>query len=53
MFLRGKCNGAKPATDATDDAARKRKAFVVGERSASVEAVPEGMVERAEVRMSG
>ena len=48
MILRGKLNGAKLDTEAMD---AQRKLRVVGERSASGEAVPEGAVERAEVRM--
>ena len=48
MILRGKLNGAKLDTEAMDV---HRKVYVVGERSASREAIPEGVVERAEVRM--
>ncbi len=48
MILRGKFNGAKLGTEAMGFA---RKCGSVGERSASGEAVPEGAVERAEVRM--
>ena len=48
MILRGKLNGAKLGTEAMDGASNR---VVVGERSASGEAVPEGAVERAEVRM--
>jgi hypothetical protein len=48
VILRGKLNGAKLGTEAMD--ARVNR-VVVGERSASGEALPEGGVERAEVRM--
>ena len=48
MILRGKLNGAKLITEAMD---AQLRLCVVGERSASGEAVPEGAVERAEVRM--
>ena len=40
--------GLKPDTEATGSSLR---ATLVGERSAGVEAVPKGAVERAEVRM--
>ena len=46
MILRGKLNGAKRTTEAMD--VRKH---MVGERSVRGEAVPQGAVERAEVRM--
>ncbi len=48
MILRGKLNGAKLGTEAMDV---RSNTHVVGERSASREALPEGGVERAEVRM--
>ena len=48
MILRGKLNGAKLGTEAMDV---RVKAHMVGERSASGEAIPRGVVERAEVRM--
>ena len=48
MILRGKLNGAKLGTEAMDV---RFISHVVGERSASEEAIPEGVVERAEVRM--
>ncbi|GLG01822.1 hypothetical protein Alches_18630 [Alicyclobacillus hesperidum subsp. aegles] len=44
MALRGKCNGAKPDTEAMDG-------DMVGERSTGGEAESEGDVERVEVRM--
>lgn len=44
MALRGKCNGAKPDTEAMDG-------NMVGERSICGEAELEGEVERMEVRM--
>ncbi len=50
MILRGKLNGAKLGTEAMDDS-HLRVGVMVGERSASGEALPEGGVERAEVRM--
>ena len=48
MILRGKLNGAKLGTEAMDVCSN---AHMVGERSASGEALPQGGVERAEVRM--
>ncbi len=48
MILRGKLNGAKLGTEAMDVCSN---AYVVGERSASGEGIPEGVLERAEVRM--
>ncbi len=48
MILRGKLNGAKLDTEAMD---AQRELCVVGERSVSGEALPEGGVERTEVRM--
>jgi hypothetical protein len=48
VILRGKCNGAKLAAEAMDV---PLWGHMVGERSASGEALPEGDVERAEVRM--
>ncbi len=48
MILRGKLNGAKLGTEAMDV---RLRAHVVGERSASREGIPEGVLERAEVRM--
>jgi hypothetical protein len=48
VILRGKFNGAKLVTEAMDV---RVTAHMVGERSASGEALPEGDVERAEVRM--
>ncbi len=48
MILRGKLNGAKSGTEAMDFC---RKTGVVGERSVSGEGIPEGVLERTEVRM--
>jgi hypothetical protein len=48
VTLRRKCIGAKQFTEAVDGF---RKESVVGERSKGVEARPEGLVERLEVRM--
>ncbi len=48
MILRGKFNGAKLDTEAMGLSLMGRS---VGERSVSGEAVPEGAVERTEVRM--
>ncbi len=48
MILRGKLNGAKLGTEAMDVHLR---VYVVGERSASGEGIPQGVLERAEVRM--
>ena len=47
MPLRRKCNGAKRITEAVD----LNFIQVVGERSKCGEAIPEGVVERLEVRM--
>jgi hypothetical protein len=48
VTLRRKCTGAKRNTEAVDG---YRMVSVVGERSKGVEARPEGLVERLEVRM--
>ena len=48
MILRGKLNGAKLGTEAMDV---DRKIHMVGERSVRGEGIPEGVLERAEVRM--
>jgi hypothetical protein len=48
VILRGKFNGAKLDTEAMDGTIY---CVVVGERSVSGEALPEGGVERTEVRM--
>jgi hypothetical protein len=48
VILRGKFNGAKLGTEAMG---LVRKNGAVGERSASGEGLPEGGLERAEVRM--
>ena len=48
MILRGKRNGAKLDTEAMDV---QRKLHVVGERSVGGEGIPEGVLERTEVRM--
>ena len=50
MILRGKLNGAKLGTEAMDVRTRMC-GHMVGERSASGEGIPEGVLERAEVRM--
>ena len=47
MTLRRKCTGAKHITETVD----VHYVHVIGERSNSGEAVPEGAVERLEVRM--
>ncbi len=49
VTLRGKYNGAKYTTEDTDFKFFKPK--VVAERSLGIEARPEGLVERREVRM--
>lgn len=48
MTLRRKCTGAKRITEAVGG---HRLVSAVGERSKGVEARPEGLVERLEVRM--
>jgi hypothetical protein len=48
VTLRRKCTGAKRITEAVDG---YLMVSVVGERSKGVEAGPEGLVERLEVRM--
>jgi hypothetical protein len=48
VILRGKFNGAKYSTEALDF---RLRADLVGERSASYEDRPKGLLERAEVRM--
>ena len=48
MILRGKLNGAKLDTEAMDARGNPR---VVGERSVRGEGIPQGVLERTEVRM--